>query len=344
VSNKISRLKKKTAAVPGLDWFIPALGAVVLIAWVWPVPGVGKGPFSMSAIANYGVSLIFFFYGLRLSLPKLLRGLANWQLHLVVHFSTFVLFPVLVLVGYQLFAMESSRNLWLGTFYLAAVPSTVSTSVVMVSIARGNFTAAVFNASISSVLGVFITPLWMSLFLSTSQADFDLVSTIGKLVIMVLLPIIAGMVLMPTPLGRFAETHRKPMTYFDQSVVILIVYTAFCEAFVQKSFEGIGGARIVFLTFALTGFFFLVYMIIGLICRILRFNREDSIAAQFCGSKKSLMQGTAMAKVLFHDPASIGVILLPLMIYHAMQIIIVSMIARAMAAKYDAEHAKTDRD
>ncbi len=70
---------------------------MILLAWLWPAGGAGDGPFSLSELANYGVSVIFFFYGLKLSRAKLVAGLGNWRLHILVQASTFILFPLLVL-------------------------------------------------------------------------------------------------------------------------------------------------------------------------------------------------------------------------------------------------------
>ena len=303
------------------------------LAALYPSPGVQERIFSPKAIANWGVSLVFFFYGLRLSPEKLRQGLSNWRLHLVVQLSTFLLFPILLVVFRLLFASHDSGLLWLGAFYLAALPSTVSSSVVMVSIAGGNMPAAIFNASISSLIGVFVTPLWMGLFLAASSGGFDLVSVVGKLALQVLVPVVVG-ILLHHRFGHFAEAHRKKLRYFDQSIILLIVYTSFCESFARKMFSGLSFGKILLLGGLMIGLFFLVYGIVTLISRWLRFNREDQITAVFCGSKKSLVHGTVMSKVLFTGNNSVGVILLPLMFYHALQLIAASVLARSIAKRH----------
>ncbi len=320
----------------GFDWFLLALIGVIVLASQWPEVGVQEEPVSLSEIAGYGVTLIFFFYGLRLNPRKLREGLGNWRLHLVVHLATFVIFPLLLLAVKPLISGERNQLLWLGAFYLAALPSTVSSSVVMVSIAGGNMLAAIFNASISSLLGVFITPLWMGLFLATSSGDYDISVIIAKLMLQVLAPVLLGL-LLNKRLGTFAEKYRKQMRYFDQVVILLIVYTSFCESFALNMFEGYSSGDILKLAGLMVGLFFLVYLIIYGISRLLNFNREDRIAALFCGSKKSLVQGTVMSKVLFPDATIIGVVLLPIMLYHALQLIAASIIAQAMARKAGGE-------
>ncbi|MDX5420818.1 MAG: bile acid:sodium symporter [Hymenobacteraceae bacterium] len=305
---------------------------MIVLAYLWPELGVDREPVSLGDLATYGVSVIFFFYGLRLSPDKLRAGLSSWRLHLVVQFSTFILFPLLILPLHGFFEGSKTELLWLGTFYLAALPSTVSSSVVMVSIAGGNIPAAIFNASISSLIGVFITPLWMGLFLTASSESFDLGSIMGKLVLQVILPVALG-ILLHRRWGDLAERNRKRMRYFDQVIILLIVYTSFCESFAREMFRGYSIADIATLGAAMVALFFLVYGIIFFISRLMGFNREDKITAIFCGSKKSLVHGTVMSKVLFPNATTVGIILLPIMLYHALQLLIASIIAQSAARK-----------
>ena len=320
---------RKILAQAGFDGFMALLIVAVLLAWLWPGYGAGEGVLSLSSLANYGISVIFFFYGLKLSREKLRTGLGNWRLHVVIHLTTFVCFPLLIFWIRPLFHGESQMLLWLGIFYLAALPSTVSSSVVMVSIAGGNIPAAIFNASISSLIGVFITPLWMSLILAnTAEVDtVGLWSIIGKLVIQVLLPVALGMTL-NRRWGAFAEKYQHILRMFDQSIILLIVYTSFCASFAHHVFEGFSWGVIIGCATGMVALFFVMFGIVGLACRCLKMNRKDIITAQFCGSKKSLVHGTAMSKVIFAGYSSIGVILLPIMLYHALQLMIVSAIAR----------------
>ena len=315
----------------GLDTFILLLISMILLASVFPQGGTGKGPWSLSSIAGYGISLIFFFYGLKLNFTKIKAGLRNWKLHAVVHLSTFVLFPLLVWSCKGLFHSTSVYTLWLGAFFVASLPSTVSSSVVMVSIAEGNIPAAIFNASISSILGVFITPLLMALVNTGTAETADMSAIISKLILQILVPVLLG-ILLNKKWGRFAETYKKQLKYFDQTVILTIVYTAFSESFAQHMFSNIGIHRIRgALGIAMLFLFFLVYFIIRFISSLFSFNREDTITATFCGSKKSLVHGTVMAKVLFANSTITGILLLPLMLYHALQLIVVSMIAQRLA-------------
>jgi sodium/bile acid cotransporter 7 len=313
----------------GLDWFILALLGMIGLAKLWPGPGLQEGPLSLSSIAGYGVSFIFFFYGLRLNFDELKAGLRNYRLHLVIHLTTFIFFPAVVLAARSLLLTRETELLWLGIFYIAALPSTVSSSVVMVSIAGGNIPAAIFNASISSLIGVFITPVWMSFLLASTHAQYDLGGVIGKLTIQVLVPVLLGL-LLNRRWGWFAQRYKAYLRYFDQLTILLIVYTAFCESFSLNLYADYSIGDLLWLTAGLLGLFFLVMSFIRLVCRLLNFSRDDGITALFCGSKKSLVQGSVMANVLFPSQVA-GVALLPIMLYHALQLIAASVIAQAMA-------------
>lgn len=316
----------------GLDWFLGAIIIMVILAYYFPEPGLMQEPISLEEIANYGVSGIFFFYGLKLSTDKLKQGLANWKMHIVIQLTTFLLFPLLALMLKPLFADSGTHTLWLGIFYLAALPSTVSSSVVMVSIANGNIPAAIFNASISSLIGLFMTPLWVGLFIVADTGNFDAWSIIGKLCLQVLLPLIIGM-LLNKRLGWFADKNKATLKNFDQSIILIIIYTSFCKSFALNLFDGLSVVELILLMIGLLALFFTVILITNFIGKILGFSKADNITVMFCGSKKSLVHGTVMSKVLFTQSSIVGIILLPLMIYHALQLIAASLMAQKFVKK-----------
>jgi sodium/bile acid cotransporter 7 len=318
----------------GLDWFILSIIGVIILASQFPGPGVADGPFSLSSLANIGISLIFFFYGLKLNRYKLVTGLSNWRLHILVQVSTFLLFPLLVLAFRPWLDTGGTRILWLGTFFLAALPSTVSSSVVMVSIANGNIPGAIFNASISSLLGIFITPVWMNVVSGANHNSLDMEDIMKKLLLQILLPVVIGLLLNPTRLGKVAEKYNKQLKYFDQLTILAIVYTAFSESFDKHMFSNLDIAALFILGACMLALFFMTYFITGYTARLLHFNREDRITATFCGSKKSLVHGTVMAKVIFMNSPLTGILLLPIMLYHALQLIAVSIIAQRMGKQH----------
>lgn len=316
----------------GFDPFVLSLFAAIFLAWLAPSWGAGHESWSPAETAGWGVGVIFFFYGLKLDGGKLRTGLRNIRLHALVQLTTFVLFPLLVLGVMACADVRAHEYLWFGIFFMASLPSTVSSSVVMVSMAGGNVPAAIFNASVSSLIGVFATPLWMSLFLAAGQGAGSLGDVILSLVFQVLVPVSAGM-LLHRRWGGFAERHRRWLDLFDQAVIIAIVYTSFCESFEMHMFDTVSWPLLGALTAGMAALFFAVYGIVRLVSRRMGFSRGDRIVALFCGSKKSLVHGTVMSRVLVADHTLTGILLLPIMIYHAMQLVVVGIIARRMSAE-----------
>lgn len=322
----------------GVDGFILALIVAVLVAWLFPQLGTMKKPFSLSAITDFGIAGIFFFYGLRLHPAKMKEGASNWKLHLLIQCTTFILFPILILAAMQFFPHSKGDLLWLGIFYVAALPSTVSSSVIMVSIAKGNIPAAIFNASLSSLLGVFITPFWMRLFLTNvdhNPANFQ--DVFLKLCLQVILPLLLGMFL-NRYWGRFAEKWRKVLNFFEKSVIVLIVYNAFSNSFVTGVFSDFGILTIIYVIIGMVLLFFITYFIMKACCKAMKFSTEDVITATFCGSKKSLVHGSAMSKILFPGISAQGLVLMPIMIYHITQLLIVGVIANKFSQRDVPKH------
>jgi len=313
-----------------IDKFVVAIATTVLLAYIFPQFGSKSSPVNLNLLASIGVSLIFFFYGLKLSPEKVKVGLKNWKLHLLVQASTFLIFPIIVLLFLPFVHSEHNRSIWLAIFFLASLPSTVSSSVVMVSIAKGNIPAAIFNASISGLIGIVITPLWMGLFLNNSNSNFDLGEIYIKLLTEVLLPLILGLFLH----RFFAKQAAKYNTYlstFDKSVILLIIYKSFATSFDENVFSSLEASNFVVIVICVILLFFFVYYFTGIVSNKLGFNREDKITAQFCGTKKSLVHGTIFSKILFQNAASIGIVLLPIMLFHGFQIFIISIIANKRA-------------
>lgn len=304
------------------DPFIFFLLLVVGLAYFFPGPA---HILPLDTLASAGISLVFFFYGLKLSPAGIRSGLSNGRLHLVIQAFTFGVFPLLVLAVKPFFAAE---EIWLGLFFLAALPSTVSSSVVMVSLAGGNIPAAIFNASISGLIGIVVTPLWMSLFLRAAGGDMSAIYM--KLLFEILVPIVAGLLLQKR-LGRFVQKFRGFFTKFDRAVILLVIYKSFVHSFESGVFSSIPLKSFAFLSLGVLVLFWAVYGLIFLTVQKSGFNREDRITALFCGTKKSLVHGTVFSKVLWGGSATVGIILLPLMLFHALQILIIGIIAGSYA-------------
>lgn len=315
-----------------IDKFVLAIVGSILLAWFFPQWGSPESGIPLDLIASVGISLIFFFYGLKLSPQEIKIGLRNWKLHILVQATTFLVFPLIVLAFYPLIKTENGQTLWLAFLFLAALPSTVSSSVVMVSIARGNIPAAIFNASISGLIGIAVTPLWMGLFLKQTTIDFNLGEIYFKLITEILLPVVIG-IFLQRYWGYFARKYSRYLTLFDKSVILLIIFKSFSHSFENQVFSAVDIFDLFLIVTAVVTLFFLIYFLTFYLSRLLKFTIEDQITAQFCGTKKSLVHGTVFAKILFQQSATTGIMLLPIMIFHPVQILIISFVAGKLARR-----------
>lgn len=302
-----------------------------MIFLAWLTPGVSMGSYrpNLGMIIDGGIFLIFFLYGLKLNPERIRQGMSNWKMHLVIQGTTFLLFPLLVLPFYPLLKGTSLELFWIALFFLAALPSTVSSSVVMVSMAGGNIPGAIFNASISGMIGILVTPLWMGLFLNRTGEILGYGTILIQLLVQIILPVLLGL-LLHRWLGQWVGRHLRPLARFDQTIILLIVYESFSHSFLSGMFQSVSLVVLGGLTSAVVVLFFLIWWLTGRIAHIFRFSREDTITTRFAGSKKSLVHGSVFAALLFPGTAGIGIYLLPIMIYHAFQLFYISMVARKM--------------
>jgi len=302
--------------------FITALLAAIVVAYFFPtVPG----DLPLGTIIDIGIGFIFFFYGLKLAPADLKLGFLNYRSHILIHATTFLIFPLLTFIFIPFFEAGTGSDLWLAIFFLGVLPSTVSSSVVMVAIAKGNLPTAIFNASISGVIGILATPLWLSLFM-LKTGEFAVRDVIPKLLLQIIFPLIVGLILQRS-IGHIARSYNYQLGLFDKSVIILIVYSSFSNSFNSNIFSSIDFLDLFKLFGIVIFLFFAVYWLTGYICRLFKFNLKDTITVKFAGTKKSLVHGTVMAKIIFGSSASLGLLLLPIMLYHILQLLVVALFA-----------------
>ncbi len=311
--------------------FLFLLLLMVIFGKILPFKESYQQVFNLDAFINWGIVGIFFLYGLKLNFKKVIQDISNWRLHLLVQGATFVLFPFLVFVFYGLAVNTEYYALWLSVFFLACLPSTVSSSVVMVSIAKGNITSAIFNASISGLIGIVMTPLLMGFFLQQSgESTLDQSEIAMQLLLKVLLPIILGL-LLHRFFVKFVTKYSKIIAQFDKLIILLIVYESFSAAFLQNAFSSVSVQTLMVLFLSLILLFFLVYYILKYVSTKMKFSREDTITATFCGSKKSLIHGSLFVLILGISDDQKVLFLLPILLYHSFQLFYVSWLANKLA-------------
>lgn len=310
-----------------IDPFTLTLLGTVLLASLLPVHGTAA--VWMDHITDIAIAALFFLHGARLSREAVLAGALHWRLHVTILACTFVLFPLLGLALHPLASHLLTPGLALGLLFLCALPSTVQSSIAFTSMAGGNVPAAVVSASASSLLGVFLTPVILALIAGGQGTMGSPLESIGKILLQLLVPFVAGHLLRPWIVGWVAR-RRAILRYTDQGTILLVVYTAFSAA-VSEGLWRDTPLRSLLAVVVLAALLLGVAMtLVAFLARRLGFERADQIAIVFCGSKKSLATGVPMAKVMFASNA-LGAIVLPVMIYHQLQLIVCAVVAQRYA-------------
>lgn len=315
------------------EWFLVALFSMILLASLWPALGRTGGLLHLDALSDGGVALIFFLTGLGLSLKELGGGLLRWRVHLLVQLSTFVMFPLLGVALTLAFSRWLPPDLALGFAYLCALPSTISSSIAMTAMARGNVPVAIFNATLSSLMGIVLTPAILVFTAHVGgHGGLSFVDAVIKLGRLVALPLAVGQLSRPL-LAAWHHRNKRYTVYVDRIVILLLVLGAFSDSVDGGLWHNYG---VELLVEALIGAALLLVAALSLtrwVAHRLHLAPEDEIAAVFCGSKKTLASGIPMAKLIFGASPALGLIVLPIMFYHQLQLIACSVLAGRYARR-----------
>jgi solute carrier family 10 (sodium/bile acid cotransporter), member 7 len=312
-------------ALASIDLYSVAIVGMVGLATLLPLHGQG------AAIGGYAtdaaIALLFFLHGAKLSTEEALVGARYWRLHLVIFFATFALFPMLGLAAHALAPHLLTPALWTGVILICILPSTVQSSVAFTSIARGNVSAALCSATASNLLGIVATPLLAGVLLS-SHGGFSGNAALD-IVMQLLVPFVAGQLSRPL-VGSWIARNGALVGLVDRGSILLIVYTAFSEGVSHGIWHQVDAVQMVTVLGVDAILLALVLFITNFGSGLLGFSREDRIAIMFCGSKKSLASGLPMASILLAGQ-SVGLVVLPLMLFHQFQLMICAALARHYA-------------
>ncbi|EZQ01230.1 bile acid:sodium symporter family protein [Acinetobacter sp. Ver3] len=307
-----------------LDRFTILLFVMVILASAMPISGVAAHFFSY--FTTIAIAILFFLHGAKLSREAVIQGIKHWQLHSLVFALTFAVFPILGLMAKPVLLPLLGQELYWGFLFMCFLPSTVQSSIAFTSVAGGNVASAVCSASFSNIIGMFITPILVTLFiLGQSDHGFNPTSAILKIILLLLVPFILGQLLRPIvfPLIQKAPSIVKT---FDQGSILLVVYGAFSSAVVAGLWNEVSGVTLMWLIIACSVLLTLIMLLAYHAPKWFGFNRADQIAVFFCGSKKTLASGVPMAQILFIGQP-MGMIILPIMIFHQIQLMVCGIIA-----------------
>jgi sodium/bile acid cotransporter 7 len=310
------------------DVFVMALTGTVAIATLLPCQGTSARIFHAAGIG--AIAALFFLQGARLSREAILAGMTNWKLHAAIAGTTFVLFPVLGSALITLAPHALGGTLVLGVLFLCALPSTVQSSIALTSIAQGNVAGAVCAATASSLIGLLLTPLLFGFLAHMRGGGMD-ASGMWQVLAQLLLPFVAGHLLRPW-IGAWVARNKSLLAITDRGSILLVVYTAFSAAVVHGIWQQLPPAMLGALAIVVAGLLAAALLITSAGARAFGFAHADEVAAVFCGSQKSLVAGIPSASVLFAGP-TLGVVVLPIMIYHLLQLVVCAWLARRYAER-----------
>ena len=309
------------------DNFTLTLIGVVALASL--LPASGQVAVGFGWLTNIAIALLFFLHGAKLSRESIIAGAGHWRLHLLVFSLTFVLFPLLGLALKPLLSPLIGNDLYMGMLYLCALPATVQSAIAFTSLARGNIPAAICSAAASSLFGIFLTPLLVTLLLNVHGEGSSTLDAILKISVQLLLPFIAGQIARRW-IGNWVARNKSWLRFVDQGSILLVVYGAFSVAVIEGLWHQIPLLDLVGLVVACCVVLALVLVASTVLGKAFGFNQEDRITILFCGSKKSLATGVPMAQVLFAG-STIGVLILPLMLFHQIQLMVCAVLAQRFA-------------
>jgi sodium/bile acid cotransporter 7 len=311
------------------DNFTLMLITVVIIASF--LPATGQVAVGFGWLTNIAIALLFFLHGAKLSRESIIAGAGHWRLHLLVFGLTFVLFPLLGLALKPVLSPLIGKDLYMGILYLCALPATVQSAIAFTSLARGNIPAAICSAAASSLFGIFLTPLLVTLLLNVHGEGGSTLDAIVKISVQLLLPFIAGQI-MRRWIGAWVGRNKNWLKFVDQGSILLVVYGAFSEAVNEGIWQKTPIWDLAGLVVVCCLLLTLVLVAATLLSKLFGFNQEDRITILFCGSKKSLATGVPMAQVLFAG-STIGLLILPLMLFHQIQLMVCAVVAQRYAKR-----------
>lgn len=313
-------------------WLLAGLLTAVALAWVFPEAGARGGLLRSEFTSKAGIVTIFLLQGALLKLGALRAGAGNWRLHALIQGFTFLVFPA---IGWGVALATAGwipEELRTGFVFLCLLPSTISTAVVYTTLAHGSPAGALFNATLSNLLGVVVTPAWVGLLLGGAGASLGFGAVVRELVLLLLVPLALGM-LSRVVLARFVDARRAWLSNTCSVIILFIVYAAFCNSVQDGVWSRHGGST------TLLAFLGVAVLLAGssalavALARVAGLPEADRRTVFFCAPQKTLASGVPMAKVIFATRPELGLILLPLLLYHPLQLLVHGWMATRWKAR-----------
>ena len=318
------------------NWFI--IGIFIAIICGYKFPEIAKTINKKGIFLTFLVFFIFFIQGLTLQKEKVFSGIRNIKLHVVLLFFTFVFFPLYFFASIKILSFINHEEIIVGLFVLACLPTTIASCVAFTGLAKGNTVGAIFNSVISNISGIFITPLLFSIVLATSALLLPLYMVFDlfiALVIRIIIPMIVGMILRNFAI-EFIDKNKKKLSTASSTAILFIVFTAFAASSDAITADLLAPLYPVFIFLAVS--YWVISFIVYKVTSLIGFSLDDVIAAVFVAPQKTLALGAPLITLYFRENAEIvGIILIPLLFYHAWQLFSSSFIAKYFLKKKESE-------
>jgi solute carrier family 10 (sodium/bile acid cotransporter), member 7 len=308
------------------DRFVILLLLVLALGWVLPVRGKGLALLQDGIFA--GIFILFYLHGVRLARTAVTNAMKAWRVQAVMLVFCFLGMPLAGWGLAQLAAAALPAALIAGLIYVSILPSTVQSAISYSSIAGGNVAASVVGAALSNLIGIALTPLLAALLIGgASGAELDS-RVVIKIATMLLLPFALGQLTQPW-VGAWAAQQKLLLGFFDKTIILLAVYIAFAGAVSSGAMAQLHGGVLAALLLALSLLLAFAFGGALLLGGILGLAREERISLLFAGAHKSIATGAPMAAILFGADA--GLVILPAILYHMMQLVLSAPLAARLA-------------
>lgn len=306
-----------------IDPLIIGIVLALLVGLFVPIPREAANV--IDVVADIAVALVFLFYGMRLSPKETLHGMTNIKLQSLVLLVTFVVFPLLGLALSWATAPVIGASFALGIIYLSILPTTIQSAPSFVSLARGDIAAAIAASTFSNILAMFLTPFLVFVLMDLEGAQ---TSGLQSILLKLLLPFIVGQFLQPW-FGNWVRAHAKLTKTTNTVAIILVVLAAVVTATLDNAWSAVSFDGFVVLTLILGAFLALMLGITWWLARAAKLPAQEKSVLTISGAQKSLATGLPMAKAIM-DPAIVGAIAIPVIIYHQLQLIVCAVLANRM--------------
>jgi len=305
-----------------IDPLVRLLLVAIVLASLLPVAPEWRGV--AQGVSNAAVFLLFLLNGLRLPRAEVIRGISN-----VRFLAPLVLwcFGAMALAGWGVSSVVSH---WLpplvalGFLYLGTLPSTVQSATAYCSLAGGNVAHSVVAAALLNILGVVVTAPLFTLIAGSKGAAFD-VGGLEKIALILLLPFLLGQAAQ-NRFGHLVRAHRDIATWMDRVSIAIPVYVAFSGAVREGLWSLVGPTEWAILVVAVLALLAFAFGGVWALGGLAKLDRGDRIALLYSGAHKSIAMGAPLASVLF-GPATAGLVLLPVLVYHLLQLMLSAPLA-----------------